>query len=53
MSERGSDDSRIPVRSRHLAPYYSDFRPLAFFRGAVNEGDFFPQIETVIDEVLC
>jgi hypothetical protein len=32
--------------SRHLPPYYSNLRPLAFFRGSVYECDFFAEVES-------
>lgn len=32
--------------SRHLPPYYSDLRPLSFFRGSVYKCDFFAEVES-------
>jgi hypothetical protein len=34
------------VWSRHLPPYYSNLRPLAFFRGSVYECDFLAEVES-------
>ena len=46
MSEFRSYYSRVTVWSRHLPPYYSNLRPLAFFRGSVYECDFFAEVES-------
>jgi hypothetical protein len=46
MSEFCSYYSRVTVWSRHFPPYYSDLRPLAFFRGSVYECDFLAEVES-------
>jgi hypothetical protein len=46
MSEFRSYNSRVAVWSRHLPPYYSDLRPLAFFRGSVYERDFLAEVKS-------
>ena len=46
MSEFCSYNSRIAVWSRHLSPYHSDFRPLAFFLSSVYECDFLAEVES-------
>src|ERR1700733_3531338 len=46
MSEFRSYYSRVTMWSRHLPPYYSDLRPLAFFRGSVYKCDFLAEVES-------
>ena len=46
MSELGSDDAAVAVRSSDFAPDDTDLATLAFFRGAVDVGDPFAEVES-------
>jgi hypothetical protein len=46
VPELRPNNSRVSVRSRHLAPYHPDLRPLPLFRRPVDKRNFLAEVES-------